>query len=107
MAERVSEDDVRYVASLARLALDASRVGQLVSELNGILGHMDVLARAQMGTDPSSETGSDPIGMPLREDEEGTSTALTLPLTQIAPEMKDGFFLVPRLATHEDSEPNE
>lgn len=104
MAERVSEDDVKYVASLARLALDASRVSQLVSELNGILGHMDVLARAQFGSQPFGDT---PEAMPLREDQAGTSTALSLPLAQIAPEMKDGFFLVPRLATHEDSgEPN-
>lgn len=101
MPERVGEDDVRYVASLARLALDPSRVDQLVRELNGILEHMDVLARVE--TDGSK--GSDPFDslMPLRVDVGGQSTPLRLPLADVAPEMKDGFFLLPRLATHDDS----
>ena len=43
----VSEDDVRHVASLARLAIDAKRLPSLVSELNGILEHMEELARVE------------------------------------------------------------
>jgi hypothetical protein len=39
----VSESDVRQVASLARLGLEESRIPALVRELNGILGHMEVL----------------------------------------------------------------
>ena len=100
MADRVSEDDVRHVASLARLGIEPSKIQQLVRELNGILEHMDVLARV----DTSNIQPFVPerlAEMPLRPDE-GTYVALARPLSEIAPEMRDGFFLVPRLATHED-----
>ena len=37
MADRVSEKDVRHVASLARLGIEPAKFEQLVRELNGIL----------------------------------------------------------------------
>ena len=40
----VSEEDVRHVATLARLGLDPERIPTLVAELNVILAHMDVLS---------------------------------------------------------------
>ncbi|MGQ0640699.1 MAG: Asp-tRNA(Asn)/Glu-tRNA(Gln) amidotransferase subunit GatC [Gemmatimonadaceae bacterium] len=95
----VSENDVRHVAALARVGLDADRVQQLVRELNGILAHMDVLARVDTSqTAPFVAEQLD--AMPLRPDVEGQSTPLNAPFVTIAPEMRDGFFLVPRLATH-------
>jgi aspartyl-tRNA(Asn)/glutamyl-tRNA(Gln) amidotransferase subunit C len=39
---------------------------------------------------------------PLREDS-GPPIPLDRPREEIAPRMKDGFFLVPRLATHDDA----
>lgn len=102
MANRVSEDDVRHVAALARLSIEPGRIGQLVRELNGILEHMDVLARVDTGAiTPFVPDELD--AMPLRADG-GLSVALARPLPAIAPEMRDGFFLVPRLATHEDDD---
>ena len=101
MAEGVREGDVRHVASLARLGLEPEQIEQLVRELNGILGHMDVLARV----DTSSIEPFVPErleAMPLRSDDGGRSTPLRGTFTSIAPEMRDGFFLVPRLETHED-----
>ncbi len=100
MADRVSEDDVRHVASLARLGIEPAKIEQLVRELNGILEHMDVLARV----DTSSVQPFVPEklnAMLLRRDE-GTSVPLARPLPEMAPEMRDGLFLVARLATHED-----
>jgi aspartyl-tRNA(Asn)/glutamyl-tRNA(Gln) amidotransferase subunit C len=98
---RVRESDVRHVASLARLGLEQAQIEQLVHELNGILAHMDVLARVDTsGIAPFVAERLD--AMPLRSDEDGVSTLLALPLPSIAPEMRDGFILVPRLATHED-----
>jgi aspartyl-tRNA(Asn)/glutamyl-tRNA(Gln) amidotransferase subunit C len=100
MPDRVSEADVRHVASLARLGIEPSKIEQLVRELNGILEHMDVLARVDTSSiDPFVPQQLD--AMPLRPDE-GTSVALARPLNEIAPETRHGFFLVPRLATHED-----
>ena len=100
MADRVSESDVRHVASLARLGIEPSKIQQLVRELNGILEHMDVLARVDTSSiQPFVPEKLD--AMPLRPDE-GTSVALARPLAEVAPETRDGFFLVPRLATHED-----
>jgi aspartyl-tRNA(Asn)/glutamyl-tRNA(Gln) amidotransferase subunit C len=100
MPDRVKENDVRHVASLARLGIEPAKIEQLVRELNGILEHMDVLARIDTsGIQPFVPQKLD--ALPLRRDE-GPSVPLARPLSDIAPEMRDGFFLVPRLATHED-----
>lgn len=96
----VTPDDVTHIANLARLALDQSRVPGLVAQLNGILEHMEVLQKV----DTSRVCGVAGVGdmaMPLREDA-GPPIPLERPLESIAPEMRDGFILVPRLATHED-----
>ena len=97
----VSESDVLHVASLARLAIDPARLPSLVAELNGILAHMEVLERVEGGggTWDVGETGSD---TPMRSDASGVSVPLAIPREAFAPLMRDGFFLVPRLATHED-----
>ena len=85
------------MAALARLGLDEARVPALVAELNGILVHMDVLARVKTDGTPVGGVGAG--GMPLRDDE-GPPYALAHPKGDVAPAMRAGFFLVPRLATH-------
>jgi aspartyl-tRNA(Asn)/glutamyl-tRNA(Gln) amidotransferase subunit C len=97
----VSESDVLHVAALARLAIDPDRLPSLVAELNGILAHMEVLEAVEggRGTWDVAETGS---STPMRDDTAGTPIPLSVPRESFAPQMKDGFFLVPRLATHED-----
>ena len=97
----VSREDLLHVASLARLALDEQSVPRLVRELNGILEHMEVLRKV----DTSGVTGAAGVGdagMPLREDG-GSPYPLAHQREAFAPEMRDGFFIVPRLATHEDA----
>jgi len=97
----VSDDDVRHIAALARLGLEPDRVHLLALELNAILGHMDVLAAVDTSAiDLHARAEGD--GMPLRPDE-GPAIPLARPRTEFAPSMRDGFFLVPRLATHEDA----
>lgn len=96
----VSENDVRHVAALARLGIEPGRIQSLAAELNGILGHMEAIGRVDAaGVEPYEGGG---IGsMPLRPD--GTpSVPLDRPVESFAPEFRDGFFLVPRLATHGD-----
>lgn len=98
----VTIDDVRHVAALARLGLSDARAASLVRELNTILGHMDALSSVDTrGVDPSKTAGA--TGLPPRPDG-GVPVPLARALDAIAPAMRDGFLLVPRLATHEASE---
>ena len=93
----VSEQDVRNMAALARLGISELRVPALVDELNHILVHMDVLQRVDLSAlDKNSAPGP---GMPLRPDV-AAPVLLEIPREQFAPQMRDGFFLVPRLDTH-------
>jgi len=102
----VSREEVLHIASLARFRLDPERVDALARELSSILGHMEVLSGVDTaGVHPTGESVS--AGTPLRDDLRAPS-GLSLPLESIAPDMADGFFIVPRLATHEDAaEPGE
>ncbi len=95
----VTPDDVRSVASLARVGVDASTVALLVDELNGILSHMTVLQNVDLGSIPA-ETSPE-SSEALRADEVDPDP-LQSPGSSFAPEMRDGFFLVPRLASHGD-----
>ena len=95
----VSKDDVRRIAALARVGIPEEHLDALVGELSGILAHMDVLAKVDTSTvAPAAEEG-----MPLAPDEP-PSVPLNRPRESFAPQAKDGFFLVPRLSTHEDGE---
>ena len=96
----VTHDDVRHVAELARLSVGEERLDDLVAELNGILGHMDVLS--QVNTTEVEKALLDPVAStPLRSDSSGP-LKLEAPRETFAPSMRDGFFIVPRLASHED-----
>jgi aspartyl-tRNA(Asn)/glutamyl-tRNA(Gln) amidotransferase subunit C len=87
---------------LARLGLDPSRARTLVAELNTILGHMDVLSKVDTaGVEATVGVGA--AGTPLRSDT-GTPPGLARSPEAFAPAMRDGFFVVPRLSTHETSE---
>ena len=97
----VTHDDVRHVAELARLAVDDERLDHLVSELNGILGHMDALT--QVDTKEVEKTAFEPLeSTAVRADSSGPLKMLS-PLSSFAPAVRDGFILVHRLASHEDS----
>lgn len=97
----VTPDDVRHIAGLARLALDAQRVPALVREINGILEHMEALRKVDTtGVQPTAGVGD--AGLALREDS-GPPLPLERPPEGFAPAMREGFFVVPRLATHADA----
>ena len=98
----VTIDDVRHIAVLARLGLTDERATLLMRELNTILGHMDALAKVDTTGVPEA-VGADAGGMPLREDG-GMPIPLARALDAVAPALRDGFLLVPRLSTHETPE---
>ena len=98
----VTIDDVRHIASLARLGLSDTRAAAIVHELNTILAHMDELAKVDTaGVHEAIGVGAE--GLPVRKDA-GPPFPLARSLDAFAPSMRDGFFLVPRLSTHESTE---
>ena len=98
----VTIDDVRHIASLARLGLTDTRATAIVNELNTILAHMDELAKVDTaGVQEAIGVGAE--GLPVRKDS-GPPFPLARSLDAFAPSMRDGFFLVPRLSTHESAE---
>ena len=98
----VTIDDVRHIATLARLGLTDARAAAIVAELNTILGHMDELAKVDTaGVEEAIGVGAE--GLPVREDK-GPPLPLARSLDAFAPSVRDGFLLVPRLSTHESPE---
>lgn len=97
----VSREEVLHIASLARIKLDEGRVDVLARELSAILDHMQVLSTVDTSSVKAAEH-SGARGTPLRHDTSAPGN-LSRPLESFAPETKDGFILVPRLATHEDA----
>jgi aspartyl-tRNA(Asn)/glutamyl-tRNA(Gln) amidotransferase subunit C len=96
----VTREDVLHIAELARLGVDTARAEELTQELSAILAHMEVLSQVDTASvQPTAGVGSG--GTPLRPDI-GVSPLMAGTLESFAPSMRDGFFIVPRLATHED-----
>ncbi len=98
----VSRADVKHVAALARLGISDERADALTSELNTILGHMQVLAQVDT-TNVEPVVGVGIERAPLRADS-GPPIPLVQPIADFAPSVRDGFFIVPRLSTHESGE---
>jgi aspartyl-tRNA(Asn)/glutamyl-tRNA(Gln) amidotransferase subunit C len=92
----VSYDDVRHIAALARVGVDDRRLPALAAELSGILDHMAVLARV----DSSSVADVAGDGNVHMRPDSGPPIPLLRPLPAFAPMVRDGFLIVPRLATH-------
>ena len=98
----ISIDDVRHIASLARLAISDERATSIVLELNTILSHMDALSAVDTaGIQEAIGVGA--RGTPVRGDS-GPPVPLTQGFDAFAPSYRDGFLLVPRLASHESTE---
>jgi aspartyl-tRNA(Asn)/glutamyl-tRNA(Gln) amidotransferase subunit C len=98
MPTKITADDVRLTATLARLELDDHEVTRLTRELDGILGYMDLLDTLDVsGVEPMTHAVA--LDLPLRDD---VLEALEpqLPLDAAlgdAPRRHDGFFEVPKI----------
>jgi aspartyl-tRNA(Asn)/glutamyl-tRNA(Gln) amidotransferase subunit C len=98
----ISIDDVRHIAALARLAISDERAAATVRELNTILSHMDALSAVDTaGVQEAIGVGA--RGTPVRGDS-GPPIPLETGFDGFAPSYRDGFLLVPRLASHESTE---
>lgn len=92
---RVSEDEIRALATLARLALSEDEVCSLQSELSGILEHMEALAEVDTeGVIPMSHPM--PSSQALRVDESRPSLDRERVLAN-SPRHDDESFVVPAI----------
>ena len=96
----VTREDLLHIADLARVGVDDARVVELTRELSSILDHMEVLSQVDTSS-VALAAGVGAGGTPLRPDDR-VAPLMEGTLESFAPSMRDGFFIVPRLATHED-----
>ena len=93
-------DEVLHVAKLAELAVNENEIRRLVDQMNRIVNY--VAALDEVPGDRTAEPFlAGPQSVALREDVHAT-VPLVRPLSTIAPEFVDGFFLVPRHGAMED-----
>ena len=92
---KISEEDVRYVAGLARLNISEGEMGAFTLQLNSILSYMDKLNELDTsGVEPMSHVID--LCNAFREDAARVSFHQEVTLEN-APEKERGFFKVPRI----------
>jgi aspartyl-tRNA(Asn)/glutamyl-tRNA(Gln) amidotransferase subunit C len=97
----IGRDQVLHVAKLAELAVEAEELDRLVDQMNRIVDYVAQLD--QVGTEPETEAFlPGPSSVALRDDIEGAMPLARSP-AELAPEFRDGFFLVPRHGAMEDT----
>ena len=92
---RITADEVRELAILARLALSEQEVARMTVDLDAILDYVDAMRELDTaGVEPM--THAVPFDCPLRPDQ----TAPSLPIDEAlanAPRREASFFQVPRI----------
>ena len=104
----VTVQEIRRIAALARLRLEQGEARRMARDMSSILEHMTVLGeiapepaptsgvpRGESSTRPLGDA-SDGGGVPAEEGET-MPDPLERPLSRIAPDWRDGLFVVPRL----------
>lgn len=100
----LTREDARRIAELARLELTDDELDRLARDMRDILGHVDALRAVDLPEDDGGDVPPDVNGPgpgALRHDEPARDP-LTAPLPSFAPETIEGFFALPRLASHEE-----
>ena len=104
----VTIQEIHRIAALAHLRLEQGEAERMARDMSSILDHMAVLGGVALEPSPASgvpRTGDS--ARPGREDSAGTGPPteadetmpdpLERPLSRMAPDWRDGFFVVPRL----------
>lgn len=92
---KISQDEVTYVAHLARLEFGEDEKGKFTSQLNDILRYMDKLGEVDTtGVEPMTHAIAQKNA--FREDAIGASLPPELALAN-APESRGGCFQVPKV----------
>lgn len=92
----VSPEEVARIATLARLQLTPDEVRGMSQQLSSILGHMDALSKVDAGGAPAVASVTD-MPAPVRRDVIAPDV-LARDAADGAPDWREGFFVVPRLA---------
>jgi len=99
--EKITLDQVKHVAKLARLALDDSKLAKFATQLESILEYVAKISQVDVsGVEPMAHAL--PVHNVFREDVVEPSLPLEAVL-QNAPEADGPFFKVPKIIADEDS----
>ena len=91
----LSLDDVRRIAHLARIEVDAREVSEVHAKLEAIFAMINELRAVDTeGVEPMSHAQD--VVLPLREDRV-TETDRHVEYQRVAPAVEDGLYLVPRV----------
>jgi len=91
----LSLDDVRRIAHLARIDVDAQAVSDVHAKLEAIFAMINELQAVDTsGVEPMSHAQD--VVLPLREDQV-TETDRHADFQRVAPAVEDGLYLVPRV----------
>ncbi|MDD4956710.1 MAG: Asp-tRNA(Asn)/Glu-tRNA(Gln) amidotransferase subunit GatC [Candidatus Omnitrophica bacterium] len=93
---KITADDVRYVAQLGRLSLDENEVSCFQGDLSRILGYIEQLNEVDVNNVNPTTHVLPSMKNVFREDEERPSIPVSQAL-QNAPDRKGSFFRVPRV----------
>jgi aspartyl-tRNA(Asn)/glutamyl-tRNA(Gln) amidotransferase subunit C len=92
---RIGSEEVREIATLARLELDDREIERMTADLDAILGYVAALGELDTAAiEPM--THAVPFDCPLRPDEVGPSLSVEEALRN-APRREGSFFEVPRI----------
>jgi aspartyl-tRNA(Asn)/glutamyl-tRNA(Gln) amidotransferase subunit C len=92
---RIAPDEVREIATLARLRLDDGEIDRMAHEIDAILGYIEEVQKLDTtGVEPM--THAVPFDCPLRTDEVVPSLPVEEALRN-APRREASFFQVPRI----------
>lgn len=98
---RITGKDVQHIARLAELAVDESELGPLAAQLDGIVEYVAQLEALPLEGD-ATPFHPGPTSVTLRADR-----VAPVPLAHgpeaIAPAMRGGLFVVPRLGAQEEA----
>jgi len=92
---RIRPEEVREIATLARLDLSDQEIERMTSDLDAILGYVAALKDLDTST-VEPMTHAVPFDCPVRPDQVGTSLPIDEAL-QNAPRREESFFQVPRI----------
>jgi aspartyl-tRNA(Asn)/glutamyl-tRNA(Gln) amidotransferase subunit C len=95
MADKITRDEIRHVARLARLELNEAEERQITEQLNAILGYMEKLNQLDT-TDIAPMTHAIILHNVFREDGERVSLARDAALAN-APASDGVSFIVPKV----------
>jgi aspartyl-tRNA(Asn)/glutamyl-tRNA(Gln) amidotransferase subunit C len=95
MPDAVTPEEVRHIATLARLKLSDAEIERFTRELGDIIGYVEKLREVDItGIEPTAHAvGAHNV---FRDDEIQPSPGVDMAMAN-APERQDGFFRVPKV----------